>query len=69
MGGVMPMTVHFRSGETEALGIVEKVSYEKHGQDVIVNYESGLMKGTAMRYTVTAPNTARSELGSLQRLN
>jgi len=68
MGGVMPMTVQFRAGETEALGIIEKVSYDQKGQDVIVKYESGLMKGTAMRYTLTSPNTARSELGSLQRI-
>lgn len=68
MGGLVPMTVQFRSGETEALGIIEKVSYEKKGDDVIVRYESGLMKGTAMRYTLTSPNTARSELGSLQRV-
>ena len=62
------MTVQFRAGETEALGIIEKVSYDQKGQDVIVKYESGLMKGTAMRYTLTSPNTARSELGSLQRI-
>lgn len=68
MGGPVPTTVHFRSGETVALGIIEKVSYDKKGQDVIVNYQSGLMTGTAMRYTVTGPNTARSELGTLQRL-
>lgn len=69
LSGVMPMTVHFRASETEALGIIEKVSYEKEGQDVIVKYESGLMNGSAMRYTLTGPNTARSELGSLHRVN
>ena len=68
MGGVLPMTIQFRSGETEAMGMIEKVSYERSGQDVIVKYESGLMTGTAMRYTMTGPDTARSELGTLQRV-
>lgn len=69
MTGPVPMTVQFRSGETEAMGIIEKVSYETKGQDVLVKYESGLMKGSALRYTMTGPNSARSELGNLQRVN
>lgn len=68
MGGVLPMTIQFRNGETEALGMIEKVSYERSGRDVIVKYESGLMKGTAMRYTMTGPDSARFELGTLQRV-
>jgi hypothetical protein len=68
MGGVLPMTIQFRNGETEAMGMIEKVSYERSGQDVIVKYESGLMKGTAMRYTMTGPDSARFELGTLQRV-
>lgn len=63
------MTVQFRSGETEALGIIDKVSYEQKGRDVIVTYKSGLLMGTAIRYTLTGSNTARSELGPLQRVN
>ena len=62
------MTVQFRAGETEAMGIIEKVSYEAKGNDVIVTYESGLMKGSAVRYTVIGSNTARSDLGVLQRI-
>ena len=68
MTGSMPMTVQFRSGETEALGIIEKVSYEARGQEVIVSYRDGPMKGTSIRYTMTGPNTARTELGTLQRV-
>jgi hypothetical protein len=68
MVGMVPMTIQFRSGETEAMGIIEKVSYEIRGNDVIVKYESGLMKGSAIRYTMTNPNVARSELGILQRI-
>ena len=67
MAGAMPMTVQFRTGETEALGIIEKVSYEVKGSDVFVKYESGLMKGSAVRFTVTGKDSARSELGVLQR--
>lgn len=68
MSGLIPMTVTFRSGETEALGIIEKVSYEVVGSDVLVTYEDGMMKGTTMRYTITGPNSARTELGELTRV-
>ena len=68
MNGPIPMTVQFRSGETEAMGMIEKVSYEVKGNDVIVTYKDGLAKGTAMRYTVVGNNTLRTELGSLQRI-
>jgi hypothetical protein len=63
------MTVQFRSGETETMGLIEKVSYEVKGDQVIVRYESGPMKGTAVRYTITGPNLARAEFGVLQRIN
>lgn len=66
--GLFPMTVQFRSGETEMLGVIDKVSYEQRGSDVIVHVESGHLKGSAMRYTITGPNSARSELGNLQRI-
>lgn len=68
MNGLVSMTIQFRNGETEALGIIEKVSYETRGNDIIVTHKDGLMKGTAMRYTVTGPNTLRTELGTLQRI-
>jgi arginyl-tRNA--protein-N-Asp/Glu arginylyltransferase len=68
MDGLVPMTVHSRSGETEALGIIEKVSYDVQGNDVIVTYTDGMAKGMGMRYTMTGPDTARTELGTLRRI-
>ena len=62
------MTVEFRSGETETMGVIEKVSYEVKDGDVIMTYESGLMKGNAVRFTVTDPDSARSSLGTLRRV-
>lgn len=62
------MTIQFRNGETEALGIIEKVSYEAKGNDVIVTYQDGITKGMAVRYTIIGPNTARTEMGLLQRI-
>lgn len=68
MEGFVPMTVTFRDGETEAMGMIEKVSYETEGNDVLVTYTDGLAKGTTMRYTVVGPNTVRTELGTLRRV-
>lgn len=68
MGGLVPMTVQFRSGETETLGVIEKVSYEVKGNDVLVTYTDGIAKGMTMRYTITGQNTAQTELGALQRV-
>jgi len=68
MNDLVPMTIEFRNGETEAMGMIEKVSYEIKGDDVIVTYTDGLAKGTAFRYTVTGPNTLRTDLGTLQRV-
>ena len=50
------------------MGMIEKVSYEVKGNDVIVTYKEGLAKGTAFRYTVIGPNTLRTELGILKRI-
>ncbi len=70
MTGAMPMTtITFRTGETETFGIIEKVSYKTEGNDVLVTYLDGIAKGTTMRYTITGPNSARTELGSLHRIN
>jgi hypothetical protein len=62
------MTIQFRSGESEAMGLIEKVSYERKGSDVIVTTESGPMKGTATRYTITGPSTAQAAFGQLRRV-
>jgi len=69
VGGVVPMTVQFRSGETETMGLIEKVSYEIAGNQVLVRYESGPMQGTAVRFTVAGPNEVRSQIGVLRRVN
>lgn len=68
MAGLVPMKIQFKNGETEAMGMIEKVSYKVNGNDVIVTYKDGLMKGTSMRYTIIAPGTARTELGTLKRI-
>lgn len=68
LNGVVPMTVQFRDGESEAMGIIERVTYEIKGQNVIVTSESGPMKGIAARYTVLGPNTLASEFGILVRV-
>ena len=64
----LPTKVTFRAGETEAMGMIEKVSYKTEGNDVLVTYEDGLAKGTTMRYTVVDQNTVRTELGTLHRV-
>jgi hypothetical protein len=68
MTGAVPMTVTFRKGETEAMGMIEKVSYKTEGNDVLVTYLDGLAKGTTMRYTMTGQDSARTEFGVLQRI-
>ena len=49
--GVVPVTVRFGPGETETMGLIERVSYGIDGNQVIVRYTSGPMKGTAARYS------------------
>lgn len=68
MTSPLKMKIQFRQGEVESLGIIEKVSYESKGNDVIVTYESGLMKGNAVRYTLLGRDVARSELGEIRRI-
>lgn len=56
--GFLPMKTTFRIGETETMGIIEKVDYKIDGQSVIVTYKDGMMKGTAMRFVLVNPTTA-----------
>lgn len=58
--GFMAMKTSFRSGETETMGMIEKVGYKVDGQSVIVTYKDGLMKGTALRFVLVNPSTARA---------
>lgn len=62
-----PVTVTFRSGETEAMGVTKKVSYKVDGDEVLVTYKEGATKGTAFRYTVIDANTIRSDSGTFHR--
>ena len=68
LNGIIPMVVTFRSGETETLGVIEKVSYETKGNDVLVTYKNGPMKGTSIRYTILDKNTVKSQIGILRRV-
>ena len=63
-----PVTVTFRPGEAEAMGSVSRVSYKVRGQDVWVTYESGRRRGQSYRYTLTAPDVARSDSGVFRRV-
>lgn len=67
--GMIPMTATFRSGESEAMGIIDKVSYKTNGADVLMTYEDGMAKGTTMRFTMTGPDAARAEIGSMCRVS
>jgi len=58
--GVVPMKATFRDGETEALGIIEKVGYKVDGKSVIVTYKDGLMKGSAVRFVFVNPTTMQA---------
>ena len=62
------MTVQFRRGEEESMGIIEQVSYEVTGPTVLVKIESGPMRGTSMRYTVTGPDSAQFQAGPMRRI-
>ena len=68
MSGPMPMTITFRNGETEAMGMIEKVSYKAEGNDVLVTYLDGLAKGTTIRYTITGKDSARMGPATLRRI-
>ena len=66
--GPIPMIVKFRKGESESMGLIEKVSYKVNGNSVIVTSESGPMKGISVKYTVDSPNTLTFATGKLQRV-
>ena len=63
-----PVTVTFRHGETEAMGVKKKVSYKVAGDEVLVTYEEGATKGTTFRYTVVDADTLRSDSGTFHRV-
>jgi hypothetical protein len=68
MDGLVPMTVTYRDGEEEALGMISRVSYKQEGQDVLVTYLDGMAEGNTLRITMTGPDSARTEMGTLRRV-
>jgi hypothetical protein len=66
--GSFSFQITFRPGETEALGMIEKVSYRQDGRDIIVTSEDGPMKGTATRYTPIDANTVKTSIWVLRRV-
>lgn len=65
-GGALPLKIQFRDGETEAMGMIEKVGYKVDGQSVLVTYKNGLMQGTSVRFVVVNPTTVQSD-GTMYR--
>ena len=63
-----PVTVAFRPGEVEAMGMTKKVLYKIEGDEVLVTYKEGATKGTSFRYTVIDANTIRSNSGTFRRV-
>lgn len=68
LDSVVPVTVTYRDGEEESMGIISPVSYRHDGDHVYVTYEGGLMEGHTIRLTRMNEETYRSELGTLKRL-
>jgi hypothetical protein len=66
--GIMPMTIAFRPGETEAMGVIEQVSYVTEGNVVKVTYKDGMMKGSSIAFTIIDKNTAINPLYTLHRI-
>lgn len=65
----IPMTVVYRAGEEEAMGVISKVSFKEAGNDVLVTYKSGMAEGTTVRFTMADRNTAVSQIGTLKRVH
>lgn len=66
--GLVPMTITFRPGETEAMGVVEHVDYSTSGNVVNVTYKDGLMKGSSIRFVMVDANVAKTQMYTLHRV-
>lgn len=66
--GPVPMTITFRPGETEAMGVIEHVDYKAEGNTVEVTYKDGLMKGSSMKFVLVDHNMATNSMFTLRRL-
>ena len=67
LNGPLPMTIQYRDGESVAMGMIEKVSYDIQGNDVIVKTESGPLAGVSTRVRAIDRETLQTELGTLRR--
>jgi hypothetical protein len=66
--GLVPMTIAFRPGETEAMGMIEQVDYKTEGNVVRVTYKDGIMKGSSISFTLVDRNTATNSMYTLRRI-
>ncbi len=61
-------TIQFRPGETEAAGIVTKVTYKISGKDVKVVHKTGITKGSSAVYTIIDADTAKTPYLTIHRV-
>lgn len=66
--GPLPMTITFRQGETEAMGVIEHVDYKAVGNTVEVTYKDGLMQGSSMKFVLVDRDTATNPMFTLRRI-
>ena len=64
----IPVTVTFREGEMEAMGITKKVTYQPKGHEVLVTHQEGATKGLTFSYEVVDNDTIVSESGTFHRV-
>lgn len=66
--GLMVFDTTFREDEVEIMGTIEKVSYRKDGENVLVTYESGQSKGSTIRFNIIDNDTIQSPFVKYKRL-
>lgn len=66
--GLVPITITFRPGETESMGVIEHVDYKSAGNTVEVTYKDGLMKGSSMKFVLQNRDTAENFMFTLHRV-
>jgi hypothetical protein len=62
------MTITFRPGETETMGVIEQVDYATNGKVVKVTYKDGIMEGSAIAFTIVDRNTVTNPMYTLRRI-
>jgi len=68
MSGLVPVTVIYRDGQEETMGIISNVKYEHEGNDVLITYLDGMAEGTTVRVSMTGPDSANLGFGKLTRV-